>query len=114
MFAEVAEPLPDELGGRRGDEDLPTVADPGDPRRSMNVTPDVALLGNQRRPRVQANTNADRAGGERLVSADAAASAPGAVRKAKKKASPCVSTSTPASAAHASRMIRRCLKSASA
>ena len=48
------------------------------------------------------------------VKAEAASSAPGAVGNAKKKASPCVSTSTPPSAAHASRMTRRCSASASA
>ena len=38
------------------------------------------------------------------VKAEAAASAPGALGKAKKNASPCVSTSTPPSAAQASRI----------
>jgi hypothetical protein len=48
------------------------------------------------------------------VMVSAAASAPEAVGKAKKKASPCVSTSKPPRAAHASRMTRGCSASASA
>jgi hypothetical protein len=46
------------------------------------------------------------------VNEEAAASAPGAVGKPKKKASPCVSTSTPPFTAHASRITALCSASA--
>ena len=69
----------------------------------------------ERRSRVQADAHADRAVRRGAsVNAEAAASAPGAVGNAKKKASPCVSTSTPPFAAQASRITRRCSASASA
>ena len=105
----------DELCGRGRDEHLPAVAGRRDAGGAVHVVSDVALLGDEWRPGVQADAHVDRGRATRdSVSARAAARAPGAVGKAKKKASPCVSTSTPPSAAHASRMIRRCSASASA
>ena len=52
--------------GRGRDEHLPAVSRRGDARRAMNVRTDVALVGEERRPRVQSHTHPDPAGGERL------------------------------------------------
>jgi len=46
--------------GSGGDEHLAAVPDRGDPRRAVDVDPDVALLGDERLPRVDAHANADR------------------------------------------------------
>ena len=48
------------------DEHLPAVAGGGDAGGAVDVAADVALLGQERRPRVQADPHLDRAGGERL------------------------------------------------
>ena len=80
----------------------------------MDVLADVALLGEERR--AVCRPTRTWIGPEARVSRTAAAAeiAPGAVGNAKKKASPCVSTSTPSWAAHAVWMTRRCSASASA
>ena len=74
------------------------MADGRDPRGAMDVDADVALVGDERRPGVEADPNPDRAGRERLcASRQRPRALPERVGKAKKKASPCVSTSTPPS-----------------
>ena len=83
-----------------GEDDLPACPAAAI-RAHVHVAPDVALLGEQRRPRMYADPNLDRPRGSASVISYAAAMAPGAVGKAKKNASPCVSTSTPSSAAQA-------------
>jgi hypothetical protein len=67
VLAEVLEPELDELrrGGR--DEHLPAVTTSGDASGAMDVAADVALVGEERRPRVQADAHRDGAGGERLI-----------------------------------------------
>ena len=94
--------------GRRGrDEHLPAVRERRDPSSAMHVDPDIALDSHRRCSGVQAHPNRDRPCRERLLPDRAAAAAPAAVGKATKKASPCVSTSTPPSATNASRSTRR-------
>ena len=115
VLAEVGER---ELGEARrccGNEHLAAVAGGGDARGSMDVVADVALVREQRRARVQPGSHADRAlRRAHRSSPRRPRAAPGAVGNAKKNASPCVSTSTPPSAAQASRIARRCSARASA
>ena len=62
----------------------------------MDVVADIALLADEWRTCMDADAHADRPSrARRSVNSEAAASAPGAVGNATKKASPCVSTSTP-------------------
>ena len=115
VLAEVAQLELDERSGGGRDEHLAAVARRRRSARRGGRRPDVALVGKERRARVQADADADRPGGELLrASPPRPRALPGAVGKAKKKASPCVSTSTPPSAAQASRITRRCSASASA
>ena len=78
---------------------LAAVARGGHASGEVDVVPDVALIGEQRGARVQPHAHPDRTRRERTREGRAAARAPGAVGKAKKNASPWVSTSTPPSAA---------------
>ena len=115
MLAEVDEAVEtDERSGRGGDEHLPAVSDGRDAGGPVHVVSDVALVGDERRPGVQTDANVDRAGRQRLREGGRSSESTGCRGNAKKKASPCVSTSTPPPAEHASRMIRRCSASASA
>ena len=67
MLAEVDEPVrPDERGRRRGDQHLPAVAYRRDPSSAVDVVSDVALVGDERRPGVEAHADVDRAGRQRL------------------------------------------------
>ena len=66
MLAEVGKLTFDELSGRRRDEYLSAVATGGDTGGAVDVISDVALVGEKRRPGVQADTHGDRAGGERI------------------------------------------------
>ena len=66
MLAEVGERAVDELGRCLGEDDLPTMACRGDTGGEVHVLSHVALICDARRPRVQADTNMDRAWGERL------------------------------------------------
>ena len=61
MVAEVEKLASGECGGRRGDQDLPAVTRCGDPRRHVDVLADVALRREERRPRVAADTQPERA-----------------------------------------------------
>ena len=88
VFAEVGELDLDERSRRGGDEHLSPVPGSGDARGAMDVAADIALIGEQGRAGMQADPNLDRPGRERRSHLSAAASAPGAVGKAKKKASP--------------------------
>ena len=56
----------DELRSRGRDEHLPAVPGGGDAGGTVDVSADVALVGEKRRPGVQADPDLDRAGGERL------------------------------------------------
>ena len=67
MFAEVDEPVDSDKRSRRGgDEHLSAVADCRDARGAVHIVSDVALVGDERRPGVQADANVDRAGRQRL------------------------------------------------
>ncbi|MBM2822290.1 MAG: hypothetical protein HW413_1036 [Thermoleophilia bacterium] len=55
VLAEIYEVELDELGRGRGDEHLPAMSGCRDAGGSMDVITDVALLGQERRPRVQAD-----------------------------------------------------------
>ena len=66
MLAEVGERAVDELGRCLGEDYLPTMACRGDTGGEMHVLSHVALICDARRSRVQADTNMDRAWGERL------------------------------------------------
>ena len=115
MLAELDEAVgPDERCCRRGDEHLPAVSNRCDACRSVHVVSDIALVGDERRPSVQADSHVDRAGRQRLRERGCSRESARRGRNAKKKASPWVSTSTPPAAVHASRMTRRCSASASA
>ena len=105
MLAEVGELGLDQDGRRGGYEHLAAMTARGDAGSTVDVVSDVAL----------SRRGAASRCGRRPVLAltvrfsapakpEAAASAPGAVGNAKKKASPCVSTSTPPWAVHASRI----------
>jgi hypothetical protein len=67
VLAQIRQPRLNQRTRRRRDEHLAAVADRGDPRRPMHVHAHVALLGQERRPRVHAHPRADRAGGEALT-----------------------------------------------
>jgi hypothetical protein len=65
VFAEIAHAVrPQQRGGGSRDEDLAPVAGGGDPGGAVHVRADVALAGQQRRPRVEAHPHRDR---ERLL-----------------------------------------------
>ena len=66
VLAEVGERAVDELGRCLGEDDLPTMACRGDTGGEVHVLSHVALICDARRSRVQADTNMDRAWGERL------------------------------------------------
>jgi len=66
VLPEVRELELDERRCRRRDEHLATVPARGDARRSIDVRADVALVREQRRPRVHSHPHRDRAGGERV------------------------------------------------
>ena len=77
-------------------EHLPAVPGGRDPRRPMHVEPHVPLVGPERLARVQPHPHPHRAAAQaRACASAAAATASDARAKATKKASPCVSTSTP-------------------
>ena len=105
VLAEVPQPVGAEQRSRgRRDEHLPAVSCRRDPRRAVHVDADVPLLGHVRRARMDAHPHPDRARGQSLAARGSGRrSAPGAVGNATKKASPCVSTSTPPWAPNASR-----------
>ena len=82
VLAEVGERRPlDELGGRMREEDLAAVAGGGDARGEVDVVADVALLGDERRARVQADPHLDRARRERLGHRRGRGERPGARRE---------------------------------
>ena len=116
VLAEVDQLDLDESRCRSRDEHLPAVACGRDPSGAVHVVADVALVADDRGSRVERRRARGSVHWRRgcSVSSDAAARAPGAVGKAKKNASPCVSTSTPPFPAHASRISLRCSASASA
>ena len=68
VLAEVGELELDERGRRGRDEHLPAVAGRGDPRGAVHVLSDVALVGEQGRPGVQADPHLDRPGASAAVS----------------------------------------------
>jgi hypothetical protein len=89
VFAEVSQLELDERSRRAGDEHLPAVAGSGDAGRSVDVATDVALLSVRSGAPVCKPTRTCKGPEARVsVKAEAAASAPEAVGKAKKKASP--------------------------
>ncbi len=114
MLAEIAKLGFEKRRRRRRDEHLAAVAHRGDACRSVDIRSDVSLLGEERRPRVQPDAEEDRPMRERLRDRLCRGKRPGAVGKARKKASPCVSTSTPPLATQISRTTRLCSASASA
>ncbi len=69
MLAEIADTSvgAEEAAGRLGEDDLAAVRGGCDPRRSVDVHADVALVGQQRLARVDAHPDADRPGLERLL-----------------------------------------------
>ena len=95
MLAEIAKFALDELSPCRGHEHLPAVAAGGDARGAVDVVSHIALIGQKRRSAVQADPDVHRTGRKRIREGGGRGERPGAVGKAKKKASPCVSTSTP-------------------
>ena len=115
VLAEVGELGVDKRRGSRRDKHLAAVARGGDTSCPVDVVADVTLLSDERRSRMDSDADTYRpVAARRSVKSEAAARAPGAVGNAKKKASPCVSTSTPLLSAHASRIAVRCATSASA
>ncbi len=99
---------------RGGDERLPAVAARRDPRSAVHIDADVALVRENGVPLWMPIRTLIGPPASRSVAAPAAAMAPGAVGKATKNASPCVSTSTPPFSANASRRMTRWAASASA
>ena len=68
MLAEVAHVLAgDEVARRLRQEHLPAVPGGGDPRRAVDVHPDVALVGHDRLARVEPHPDADRPVAERRL-----------------------------------------------
>jgi hypothetical protein len=115
VLAKIAQPFgAGQCRGRGRNQYLPAVAAGGDACRAVNVQPDVALLAKTRGTGVDAHPYAYRTGGEPCRCLSRSLKRAGAVGKVTKKASPCVSTSTPPAAANDSRRIRRCSASASA
>ena len=95
------------------DEDLAAVPRRGDPRGKVDVLADVALGGDEGRPRCAPTRTwigPPRASPSR--SPRPPRPRPSRVGNARKNASPCVSTSTPPCARHAPRTTRRCASSA--
>ena len=79
----------------------------GDAGSAVDVVADVALVADERRSCMDADPHADRTiGCKALRELGGGTQGAGAVGKAKKNASPCVSTSTPPCPAHASRIDR--------
>ena len=66
VLTEVTELVVDKALGRGGDEHLSAVAGGGDTGGAVDVVADVALVGQKRRSRVQADPYLHRTGGERL------------------------------------------------
>jgi hypothetical protein len=68
VVAEIVQPVrAGEVVGRLGDDDLPAVARSGDPCRSVDVDPDIALVGDDRLAGMEADPHPDRPGLERLL-----------------------------------------------
>ncbi len=61
MLAELLQPVPQELSGRLRDEYLAAVPGGGDPRRAVNLEPDIALVGDGGLAGVDPHPHADRA-----------------------------------------------------
>jgi hypothetical protein len=98
----------DERRGRGRDEDLASMACAGDAAGAMDVLPDVALVGEERRPGVDpAMRTWSRPAASAAWASEAASSACWSVSNTKKKESPCVSTSTPPWRANAPRTAAR-------
>src|SRR5439155_534930 len=105
----------DELSRRLREKDLRTVARSCDACSTVDVDADVTLVGQGRLAGVDSDASTDRAlDRERSLRITAAARASDAFSKATKKASPCVSTSTPPWPSNVARSRRRCSASASA
>jgi hypothetical protein len=67
VLAKLAQPIAgNELCGRSGKDDLAAVPARGDACGEVDVISDVSLLGQERRPGVQADPHLNRPGGERL------------------------------------------------
>ena len=64
MIAQVRELELAELSGRGRDEHLPAVANSSDAGGAVHVASDVALLGEERRPGMQADPHPDRPRGQ--------------------------------------------------
>src|SRR6478672_7173218 len=61
MLAEIAQRIaPNEIGGRSGKQHLPAVRAGGDPCRTVDVCPHVALLGRQRSTRMETHAHGER------------------------------------------------------
>ena len=115
VLAEVAEGVRGKKGGGRlGDEHPPTVARGGDAGGTVDVGADVALVGQERRARMQADAHREPAAregsGERRRCRERARHG----RKGEEEGVPLGATSTPPCAVQALRMTQRCSASSTA
>ena len=109
MLAEITEIAGlDEYGGRRRHEHLAAVPRGGDASGAVDIVADKPFLSEQGRARVDSDSHPDLSvRGEVIRELGSGVEGAGAVGNAKKKASPCVSTSTPPFRIHASRITAR-------
>ena len=104
MLAEVSQLVLDELRRRGRDEHLPAVAGRGDAGGTMDVSADVALLGEEWRPRVQADPHLDRAEASASVKRRRRRERPGRGGESEEEGVSLRVDLDPALAAHASRI----------
>ena len=92
----------------RRHKDLAAVSSAHDPSSAVDIDPDIPILREEWFASVNTDPNACPNVSERLLCLVGGEDCVARRANAKKKASPCVSTSTPSSAAQASRMTCRC------
>ena len=95
LLSEVPEFDLDQAGRRIGENCLATMRRRADACRPVDIDTDIALVGQERLARVDADADAHLAGGQRGLSLLSCRQSIGGFRERVKEGIPCVSTSTP-------------------